>query len=226
MVREQQMMRAGLRRLLTESELPMFGSGRNRGVFERKNPTAERVANVLLQEKLVETGSDGESWRLTSKGLDWLAEHDNLVVLLEDLVRAFESHGERIQRIEQLVRAELTRSVHQHAVLTRLLARLGSNVEWSLDHALFEWLQNSAKGPRSVSDVFEVMVAHIPELTIGQFHDVLRRFKGLGLIRLTPWTGPLYELTRPEIALLIGHEVLYYVEAIPADGNLVTPNAA
>jgi len=32
-----------------------------------------------------------------------------------------------------------------------------------------------------------------------------------GRLRLAPWTGPLYELPEPALALLIGHEVLYYV---------------
>jgi len=47
--------------------------------------------------------------------------------------------------------------------------------------------------------------------TIGQFHDVLRRLHERERIYLHPWTGPLYEIPEPSFALLIGHEVVYYV---------------
>ncbi len=47
-------------------------------------------------------------------------------------------------------------------------------------------------------------------LTVGQFHDALRRLYASGKIYLHPWTGPLYELPEPACALLVGHEVSYY----------------
>jgi hypothetical protein len=49
-----------------------------------------------------------------------------------------------------------------------------------------------------------------PTLTIGQFHDGLRALHQHDLIYLHPWTGPLYELPEPTLALLVGHEVSYY----------------
>jgi hypothetical protein len=47
-------------------------------------------------------------------------------------------------------------------------------------------------------------------LTIGGFHDGLRRLHDAGLIYLHPWTGPLYALPEPPFALLVGHEIAYY----------------
>jgi hypothetical protein len=48
-------------------------------------------------------------------------------------------------------------------------------------------------------------------LTIGQFHDGLRRLHESQQIYLHPWTGPLYEIPEPALALLVGHEIAYYV---------------
>ena len=49
-----------------------------------------------------------------------------------------------------------------------------------------------------------------PGLTIGHFHDGLRRLLDAGHIYLHPWTGPLYALPEPPYALLVGHEIAYY----------------
>ena len=49
-----------------------------------------------------------------------------------------------------------------------------------------------------------------PALTLGQFHDLLRRLYEQRAIHLHPWTGPLYELPEPACALLVGHEIAYY----------------
>jgi hypothetical protein len=47
-------------------------------------------------------------------------------------------------------------------------------------------------------------------LTIGRFHDGLRRLHDEGQAYLHPWTGPLYAMPEPAFALLVGHEVAYY----------------
>jgi hypothetical protein len=52
--------------------------------------------------------------------------------------------------------------------------------------------------------------AAAPGLTIGAFHDALRRLRDAGSIHLHPWTGPLYALPEPPLALLVGHEIAYY----------------
>jgi hypothetical protein len=49
-----------------------------------------------------------------------------------------------------------------------------------------------------------------PGMTLGQFHDLLRRLHENRAIYLHPWTGPLYELPEPAFALLVGHEIAYY----------------
>jgi hypothetical protein len=47
-------------------------------------------------------------------------------------------------------------------------------------------------------------------LTIGLFHDGIRTLHERKQIYLHPWTGPLYEIPEPALALLVGHEIAYY----------------
>jgi hypothetical protein len=47
-------------------------------------------------------------------------------------------------------------------------------------------------------------------ITIGQFHDELRRLHQEERIYLHPWTGPLPEIPEPALALLAGHGIAYY----------------
>jgi hypothetical protein len=47
-------------------------------------------------------------------------------------------------------------------------------------------------------------------VSIGRFHDCLRALHDSHQVYLHPWTGPLYALPEPALALLIGHEIAYY----------------
>jgi hypothetical protein len=55
--------------------------------------------------------------------------------------------------------------------------------------------------------------ANCPDMTLGAFHDALRSLHARGAIHLHPWTGPLYELPDPTVAVLAGHEIAYYASA-------------
>ena len=59
-------------------------------------------------------------------------------------------------------------------------------------------------------ELFRHAQRETPGLTIGHFHDDLRRLHERGQIYLHPWTGPLYDLPEPAFALLVGHEIAYY----------------
>ncbi len=64
-------------------------------------------------------------------------------------------------------------------------------------------------------ELYRQAQGRLPRLTIGQFHDVLRRLYNEGQVYLHPWTGPLYDLPEPPQALLVGHEVAYYASLRP-----------
>jgi hypothetical protein len=67
-----------------------------------------------------------------------------------------------------------------------------------------------ALGDCPLPDLYGEARRLVPTLTIGQFHDGLRTLHQRAQIYLHPWTGPLYELPEPTLALLAGHEVAYY----------------
>jgi hypothetical protein len=59
-------------------------------------------------------------------------------------------------------------------------------------------------------ELFRHLKSYQANVTLGQFHDMLRELLADRKIYLHPWTGPLYELPEPACALLAGHEVAYY----------------
>jgi hypothetical protein len=78
-----------------------------------------------------------------------------------------------------------------------ILARLGN---WS----------GSAEDDCPLPKLFHSLKTYKPQPTIGEFHDCLRRLHAEGAIYLHPWTGPLYALPEPALALLAGHNIAYY----------------
>lgn len=50
-------------------------------------------------------------------------------------------------------------------------------------------------------------------VTLGQFHDALRELNAAGTIRLSPWTGAMYQLEQPECCLILGREIMGWAES-------------
>lgn len=67
--------------------------------------------------------------------------------------------------------------------------------------------------PIDLPQLYRVVRARQPGLTLGQFHDLLRGLAEARRIRLSPFTQAMYQLAEPECALLVGREVMYYVDA-------------
>ena len=70
--------------------------------------------------------------------------------------------------------------------------------------------QTSTLDDCPLPELYRHLQGGCPNLTVGQYHDSLRRLSENGQVYLHPWTGPLYELPEPALALLVGHEVAYY----------------
>ena len=64
----------------------------------------------------------------------------------------------------------------------------------------------------TLPQVFERLRVRHPDLTLGQFHDGLRRLQDEKRIRLAPFTQALATLDDPRNALFLDREVKYYVE--------------
>jgi hypothetical protein len=75
---------------------------------------------------------------------------------------------------------------------------------------LNEWQASAASEDYPLPKLYRRLVENGPRWSVGQFHDALRRLEERGVIYLHPWTGPLYDMPEPPLALLVGHEIAYY----------------
>jgi hypothetical protein len=75
---------------------------------------------------------------------------------------------------------------------------------------LTKWQASGASEDCPLAELYRQARAAAPELTVGNFHDGLRRLHDQEQIYLHPWTGPLYDIPEPPYALLVGHDIAYY----------------
>lgn len=77
--------------------------------------------------------------------------------------------------------------------------------------------QHQRQSPMRLLDMpqlFRFARSREPALTLGQFHDLVRRLSDAGRIRLSPFTQAMYQLQEPECAMIVGREIMYYVEGV------------
>jgi hypothetical protein len=84
--------------------------------------------------------------------------------------------------------------------------------------ALRHWVDCGASEDQPLPELFRQTRTACPTLTIGAFHDALRRLQEHGQVCLHPWTGPLYDIPEPAYALLVGHVVAYYANLRKDEG--------
>lgn len=68
--------------------------------------------------------------------------------------------------------------------------------------------------PVELPQLFRSARSRQPALTLGQFHDALRRLAEARRIRLSPFTQAMYQLAEPECAMIIGREIMYYADSV------------
>jgi hypothetical protein len=85
------------------------------------------------------------------------------------------------------------------------------------------WQDSGASEDCPLPELFRRARGPVPGLSLGQFHDALRRLHEAEQVYLHPWTGPLYEVPEPPYALLVGHEVAYYA-SIRSNAECRMPN--
>lgn len=100
------------------------------------------------------------------------------------------------------------------AVYSRLpafQAPLPENLTMRALELLRSWLRERPSADCPLGELYRALHRSHPELTVGQFHDLIRRLAQDGAVRLQAWTGPLAELPDPSLALMHGHAVMSYV---------------
>jgi hypothetical protein len=174
---------------------------------------------------------------LTEKGLAWLLEQASPRPVLEDFVRVLEARQAQAAELLAGVRRLQAGLDGLRGAAEKVLARVaapaagggesllgrfqrfhgeagpGADVESVVLARLAEWQAAGASEDCPLPDLYRAARAASPGVSVGGFHDALRRLHDAGRVYLHPWTGPLYDLPEPPYALLVGHEIAYYASA-------------
>lgn len=237
--RSTQLILDGLRRAVAEpTGLPLFTQKTAAGLFANTAP-ARQAAQRCKDDgliRVVRQESHGRSVRevcaITEKGLSQLLEQVSPRQVLEDLVKALE--GRKLQ-VGELVAAARNWEAGLETLRTtaeRILQQLqcggaraipamhevgagtttNGHETWlgAIVSYLIRWRDARATEDCPLPELYRHALMCVATLSIGRFHDGLRHLYEQQQIYLHPWTGPLYDLPEPQIALLVGHEIAYY----------------
>jgi hypothetical protein len=204
--------------------LPLVASRNAPGLFPATavgRQAAQRCRDDgLLQPSVALNGKTApECFVLSPTGLAYLIEQTNPRTLLEDLVRAVEARQRQFGELVEAMRQAQVSLEGLRTTSERVLATLPKSLPADRnghaapaparnDQALLTELANH-RGPGDYP-LPGLYRQAMPDSTIGEFHDALRRLEEHQRIHLHPWTGPLYQMPEPSFALLVGHEVAYY----------------
>lgn len=203
--------------------LPLFAAKSSPGLFPATT-AAKTIAQRCRDDGLIQIQSSTsarEVGAITDKGLNYLLSRSSSKQVLEDFLRVLER--------KQAQAAELIVAARQMAAglesLRGAVERIGSNVNGQQVHhaapassnlpeqhvqSLLETWHAASSGDCPLPELYRRLAANHAGLSIGRFHDALRRLHDEHRVYLHPWTGPLYDLPEPPFALLIGHEIAYY----------------
>jgi hypothetical protein len=214
--------------------VPLFTTKKSPGLFPGgagARPAAEQCRELgFLRPAPVHhaNGATPEAFAITERGLDFLLSQLSPKQVLEDLARKFEQRQAQVQELASTARCWLDEMAGLREVVERAVRDLPGHGQQAaaarLNGAQESWLSEtiaclkSWHGARASEDcplpeLFRRAKATTPGLTIGLFHDGLRRLHEQQQIYLHPWTGPLYEIPEPACALLVGHEIAYYASS-------------
>jgi hypothetical protein len=220
--------------------MPLHCGKGSPGLFAASAP-AKQAAQRCKEEgflRVVQTESRGkgvhEICALTEKGLAYLLEQVNPKPVLEDLVRVLEARASQVAELVSAARQTQARLEALKAIAEKVLARIqqptGGATPLPCDRSVGAvnggdiWIPAVLSHLRSrrasgvledcpLPELFRIAQKTASALSIGHFHDAIRRLHGQHQLYLHPWTGPLPELPEPSLALLIGHEIAYYASA-------------
>ena len=159
---------------------------------------------------------------LTDAGLAYLLDQVHPRHILTNFIEAVEARRRQLDDLLDLVRI-------QQESLTELGHRVDRVLSAWKPEAMDQKAQEASPKDKTVTLIMDLLdrwqrggslgdcpLPHLykacpqPATSIGQFHDAVRRLHDDSRIYLHPWTGPLYEIPEPSLALLTGHEIAYY----------------
>jgi hypothetical protein len=162
---------------------------------------------------------------ITEKGLAFLLSQVSPRQVLEDFVRSLEDRRSQVGELVAAARQTQATFDGLRETVEKVLQQLGKPQQavgesvglngadaWkgTVLSYLSQWQTARPSEDCPLPELYRQARQLAPTLTIGHFHDGLRRLHDQEQIYLHPWTGPLYDLPEPPYALLIGHEIAYY----------------
>jgi hypothetical protein len=192
--------------------LLLHASRSSAGLFPSTSPGKQAAQRALDEQLLQSLDDDPRLFVLSDRGLDYLLQHSTPRTVLEDLVRALEARQtESVALVADAARMKDTLESLGERVVQVLHQLPSAPVEEEWTAPVLAYLERRLTPEDCPLPELYLQARLISEsLSIGGFHDGLRRLHENGSIYLHPWTGPLYALPEPSLALLIGHEIAYY----------------
>lgn len=215
-----------LRKLVTDPR-PRVLFGKT-GIFPKKTQkdAADLCETHSWIEKTPETLKKGKSsehlYRITLNGIHAVLSKTESLELLKilqmsigDIEATLKALPEKISSLKTAVASLVASSqAPDFATLAKqVLSGSNSGNEAHLETTVQEILvgRNSPSGDCSLPDLYKTLRDRYPSLSIGAFHDALRNLKKEGKLVLTNWALPLMEMPDSDLALVISHKVIYYV---------------
>jgi hypothetical protein len=212
--------------------VPLHGNKTAPGLFAA-NAAGKQAAQLCKDQgylHVVRTETKGKTTHevcaLTEKGLAYLLNQVSPKQVLEGFVRTLESRqgqvGELLGAVRKMqagfdaLKTTAEKVLQQVNKPTTATVGPGHSINgcetWTgaVLSYLTRWQASGAPEDCSLPDLYRQAKKAAPPLSIGQFHDALRRLYDQQQIYLHPWTGPLYDIPEPPYALLVGHEIAYY----------------
>jgi hypothetical protein len=191
------------------------------------------------------TGKGPELYCASEAGSNYLLEKNSPREILEDFVRLLEDRDEDVrllvlqtQRMAQSLESlrgvvsamlpqvssdrlsvphssrDASRSSVAMATRTGTLVTV-EELAGLLQTRLHDWHGQGKAQDCPLTELYHSLTMLNPVPSVGLFHDALRLLHTRGCVYLHPWTGPLYALPEPHLALLVGHEVAHYASLRP-----------
>ena len=186
--------------------------------------------------RLVRSETQGKNVReicqITEKGMLHLVREVSPKHLLEDFLRVLESRQDEIDSLAGTLGRMQESLGGMRSILAQVLPRMSPNsappvptnaptptalartradtLISTVKSQLAEWHATAGASQDCPLPQLYRCVHAVSAPSVGEFHDILRLLHADNQVWLHPWTGPLYAMPEPAMALLVGHEIAYY----------------
>jgi hypothetical protein len=229
-----QLLNEALHRAAAEPQGVPLIAGKSRAGLFASNAIGKQAAEKAREAgllRVLRTEARGkqtcEICGITEKGLAHLLAQVGTRPVLEDFVRALEARRQETGALLDAAKNIQANLESLKGTVERVLRQSGKAADKPVGAAvsangsstwkpfvlsyLGQWRSGSALEDCPIPELYRKALQSKADLTVGQFHDGLRSLHEQEQIYLHPWTGPLYEIPEPAYALLVGHEIAYYV---------------